>query len=124
MNDKKDTPSLNSWIIINKDGSTETGGTGMINGVDFNQVCQMEGNIYEEMENILEDIKIPKDAIGASFLMSDFVHEEGQMTFPETGQWDFPPHWTMEGILLGWDIGFNDEVKFVKYEPELTKGDV
>ena len=84
---------------------------GLINGVEFHQVINMESDLYESAVEEIPD-KLPDDAISIKFIASGFCHQEGQMTFPETGQWDFPPYWEVHIQLDGYDVIDGDKIVF------------
>lgn len=80
-------------------------GIGMINGLDYRAIEDMRRDLLESMEAYVVDAEVPEGAVMANFEASNFSYEEGQQTFPETCQWDFPPHWEMDLKFEGFDIG-------------------
>jgi hypothetical protein len=51
-----------------------------------------------------------------NFLVTNMSRNEGQMSFPETGQWDFPPYIEMDIEVIKINDGSVDEA------PELFEG--
>lgn len=45
------------------------------------------------------------------FLATNISRNEGQMSFPETGQWDFPPHIEMDIEVINIDDHSKDEAQ-------------
>jgi len=77
---------------------------GLIHNVEWLVVTK----ILEDLENLHESIseiklppvKKPDTRISATFKVFNIQHVEGQMSFPETGQWDFLPHWEYDVELI------------------------
>jgi len=89
-------PSCTGFIYI-QDGKIckDTSGIGYIFGLhssEIESVCK-EAIFYFEDE-LVEFEK--SDNCCVDFIAKNITHQEGQMTFPETGQWDFPPHYEMD----------------------------
>ena len=103
-------PSLEGWGLFSKHGlfHKDEIGLGIINGVNFEVCCQL----LEELKDSLEDFFKPEEEKEGliEFTISNLSWDDGQMTFPETGQWDFPPHWE-------YDI----EITKTEYFPEESK---
>lgn len=76
------------------DGKYDWLAPGLVNGVTF-----------PEVEGVITEIEIdPReffewDSPGVwivKYFVSNITFEQGQMSLPETGQWDFPPHFEFE----------------------------
>ncbi len=99
-------PHFEAWALIHDRKITEYEeecGIGDVYGVEY-ELCR---EILErELSPYLQEafINPPKEAHTAIFRFSKFSHQEGQMSFPETGQWDFPPHWEMEVEVIGYMV--------------------
>lgn len=105
-------PYLECWILVDKDGATtsqEEFGIGIINGFDFGLVCAAEKDIFESVRDYFDDSDIPENTVSALFRVTNIIHNDGQMTFPETGQWDFPPHWEMDLEFIKFESIPDDE---------------
>jgi len=90
--------------MVDKEGpadSEDEYGIGVVNGLSYDMITDAKKDIFESMQCELNEISIPSGAFSAEFTATEFSHEEGQMTFPETGQWDFAPHWEMKLKLNG-----------------------
>lgn len=85
--------TITGWGMFNKDGlyHKDEIGLGMINGVEFQTCCEILEGLKDGLEDI-GGIELGKEGI-IHFLVKDIHWDDGQMTFPETGQWDFPPSW-------------------------------
>lgn len=79
-------------VIENEDGVADIG---MVHGsMHYHDI----GRIFDE---VLEDDRFfdaleGHDLMGegiVGFEITNISWDDGQMTFPETGQWDYPPHW-------------------------------
>ncbi|MBT9173885.1 MAG: hypothetical protein DDT21_02291 [Syntrophomonadaceae bacterium] len=96
---------FNAWAIVH-DGEIATKdeiGIGVIYGYDFAAMNDLltSGELYEAM--CLDKIEIPNGAIAINFRGTNLYRESGQQTFPETGQWDFPPCWMFDLEITGFD---------------------
>ncbi len=103
MNDGK---YFDAWAIIYDGKVTESKdeiGIGVVSGYTFQVMADLldSGELYEAM--CLDEIEIPDGAIAINFRGTNLYREEGQMTFPETGQWDFPPYWMFDLKVTGFD---------------------
>ena len=87
-------PSFEFWAVLT-DGELgdEMYGIGIINGLHYSQL----DDIHKELKDYIIDLKddYPPNCI-IDFLATNISYSEGQMSFPETGQWDFPPHYEMD----------------------------
>jgi len=101
---------FDAWAILDNgelngelSGREETG-IGSIHGVEFEWVREIydNGELWCYMEQV--EIDPPANAIVVNFKVSNLSAQEGQMSFPETGQWDFPPHTEMDIEVIGYDI--------------------
>ena len=82
--------TIEGWVMTSG-GDSGLCDIGMINGVKF---C-VAWAIHEQLQNDISDFICDEDMQGArliEFTLSNISFNEGQMSFPETGQWDFPPH--------------------------------
>lgn len=100
---------LNYWVILH-DGTVDVGSISTIHGLDYNQCCQCEDSLLEQAGEIIEDSDIPTDAEIVNFRVNDFCWFEGQMSFPETGQWDFPPEWHFDMKITGYELQNKESV--------------
>jgi len=110
-------PHLEYWAPIHDGKLTahrEECSVGMINGIEQGVIFGAEDDLFESLEALLEGKEIPEKAFGVSVIVSNFCHEDGQMTFPETGQWDFPPYWEMDMKIKGFDVTTDGSVAFVE----------
>ncbi len=96
-------PWLEVWFPV-FDGEIDIGAmvVTMINQMDE----PMMSGILVDIEGYAEEaeINIPAETFGVKFKATKFSHHQGQMSFPETCQWDFPPHWEMDFNLIEFDI--------------------
>ncbi len=74
---------------------------GIINGLSLSSVLKIQETLDDL---ILNDFDVDcLDEFGAfevNFIAENVSYCEGQMTFPETGQWDFEPHYEMDLRIL------------------------
>ena len=94
-----------AWAIIGDDGellSREERGIGVIYGMDQAEIDDLIGDLWGGIEEM--DLDVPCGAHCAEFIVKNPVHQEGQMSFPETGQWDFPPHWEMDIKVISYEV--------------------
>lgn len=91
---------MEGWLLFD-DGKIdeECSGIGMIWGVHAGNIEEI---LEEFIKNIKEgDIEIDLSGVGCvNFEINNIFHCEGQMTFPETCQWDFPPYWEFDFKIL------------------------
>lgn len=66
----------------------------IVNGIEFNMVDGASDEMMAEPSEYFEWLK-PGTWI-VKYFVSNVSHEPGQMSFPETGQWDFPPHFEFD----------------------------
>ncbi len=100
---------IEAWAVLDCSGKfshRDEAGIGIVHGVDYGQVEYMLDEVISYMEDA--DFDAPKGADIVSFRLENFSHQEGQMTFPETGQWDFPPHWEMDIEVIGYRVEGKD----------------
>ena len=90
--------TVEGWILIYEGELQydETMGLGKINGVQFQTCCDLLENdlIKDAIEDT--DFKAEKRDGVVEFVITNLKWDKGQMSFPETGQWDFPPHWEFD----------------------------
>ena len=86
---------------------------GMVNNIDFQILCEIQSTLTDTLMDCGFAEPLPGNAICAHFVLTNFKYQEGQQTFPETGQWDFPPHWEMDIELTGYDVVIGDEIRRV-----------
>lgn len=99
--------SLEGWLWFeNGKLSEECSGVGMIHKAyywDIESVIKDLHYAYSDCmdnEELLEKILEFKGVVVVNYLISNMVHQDGQMSFPETGQWDFPPYWEFDFKIL------------------------
>lgn len=91
-------PNLTCWaMLINGKLEEDMYGIGLINGVYYNDLDEIHNSLKESIECYLVDIidDLPLNC-SVDFLVTNMRHNEGQMSFPETGQWDFCPYIEMD----------------------------
>lgn len=100
---------IETWALLEngKLSHPDEMGISMIYGFGLDEIESMKSNIFEEME--CAEFVAPDDATSIRFRIGNFAHQAGQMSFPETGQWDFPPHWEMECVVIGIDYPPEDK---------------
>lgn len=108
---------IEGWLMYS-DGVIERDSTsvGMIYGVHYGSIDQILNELVRDF-NAFFDGQLPEDydfdGNGCiEFEITNISYNEGQMSFPETGQWDFAPHyefdakikkhekWNDEGVYL------------------------
>ena len=84
------------WAVVSG-GMIDAFGLGTVRGLNFNALTDpaFMPNLREYIEELMEMKDTPADCI-IDFIISNVVRFPGQMTFPETGQWDMPPGWEMD----------------------------
>jgi len=113
---------MEGWILFDDHKiDEECSGIGMVYGVHMGHVEQ----IFEEAIRDINVNNIEIDLSGTgcvNFEINNITYCEGQMTFPETGQWDFPPHWEFDFKVLEIerfdDEGEKEVTPAVKFDPE------
>lgn len=108
-------PSIEGWGLFNSEGifHKDEIGLGLINGVNFESCCQL----LEELKDGLEDFFTPEKKVEGliEFKITNLSWDDGQMTFPETGQWDYPPHWEYD---IDWEYDIElTETEYFAEEP-------
>ena len=95
-----------AWAILENGelSDKDETGIGTIHGVEFEWIREIydNGELWCYMEQV--EIDPPANAIVVNFRVSNLSAQEGQQSFPETGQWDFPPHTEMDVEVIGYDI--------------------
>ncbi len=90
------------WLLV-KDGQPldhPFGGISDIDGWDgglFQDIYEQE--IWVSMHDCVLENTFAPGIVRATFIVSNFVHQEGQISIPEAG-WDFLPHWENEIELI------------------------
>ena len=87
---------------------------GMINGIEQSVIFGADEDTFETLEALLTDREIPSGVTGVVVTVSKFHFEEGQMTFPETGQWDIAPYWEMDMAIKHFEIATDDGIELVE----------
>lgn len=100
-------PYFEAWAIlvdgkINPDFDDDEFGIGLVHDLNFGDLQYAMRDLFDYMLDM--DITPPDGAYCVNFRVTNLSHESGQMSFPETGQWDFPPHWEMDVEIIGYDI--------------------
>jgi len=90
-------PCFEFWAILeDHELKEDMWGIGIINGLHYSELDE----IHDELKDYIIDQFDVKNEFppncSIDFLAENVTHEEGQMSFPETGQWDFPPHYEMD----------------------------
>lgn len=72
----------------------------LVNGLEYLILDDLfeEALSYFTEEGIL-DFEPPRSGC-VTFKATNIHYDKGQMTFPETGQWDYCPHWEMDIEVL------------------------
>lgn len=90
--------SLEGWLLYSRgEIERDVSGAGMIYGVHagaidniLNELIDNFGDYFDgQMQN---DCELTESGC-IDFKLENIHWNEGQMSFPETGQWDFAPHW-------------------------------
>jgi len=88
--------SFDFWVQL--DGhkiADEMYGIGIINGLHFAEIDQFHDELKDMFEDNFEYEDFPPHCT-IDLVANNVVFQEGQMSLPETGQWDFPPHYEMD----------------------------
>ena len=95
-------PSFEFWAVLT-DGELEDEmyGIGIINGLHYNQIDELHNDLKDYIIDLKDDY--PLNCI-IDFLATNISYNEGQMSFPETGQWDFPPHYEMDIQVIQYKV--------------------
>jgi len=97
QNERVVMPNFEFWAILEcHELKEDMWGIGIINGLHYSELDEIHDALKEE---ILESFDVEKDFppnCSIDFIAKNVSHQEGQMSFPETGQWDFPPHYEMD----------------------------
>lgn len=107
---EKESPRFTGYVMFNEDGSIDKESSGIkdIYGLHCGSLDEVLNSALGYFADNLVEIEPIKGGC-VTFTAKNVVHQDGQMTFPETGQWDFPPYWEM-------DISI-DEVTIYTKEP-------
>lgn len=99
--------SLEGWLWFeNGKLDKECSGVGMIYKAYYGTIESILKDLYYAYSDYIDDeetldkILEYKGGVIVDYLISNMVHQDGQMTFPETGQWDFPPYWELDFKIL------------------------
>ena len=80
----------------------------IVNGLNYGELDDMfKSALIYFIDEIVEGLEPPKSGC-VTFRATNISYDEGQMTFPETGQWDFCPYWEMDIQVLKVE-SFGDE---------------
>jgi len=86
--------SFEFWAtLVDHELRDEMYGIGIIYGIHSSEFDQIHEELKDYIREIIEDFP-PNCTING--MAKNVTYEEGQMSFPETGQWDFPPHYDMD----------------------------
>ena len=86
--------TIDGWLMLTND-VVEYLHVGMIIGVEFN----VASTINDQLVNDITDYLCDEDTSGCrliKFTISNISFNNGQMSHPETGQWDFLPHFEFD----------------------------
>lgn len=65
-------------------------------------ICGVSGpitlEVFEQIEEEVEEVGEDGFTHGDGDYLFKATLEPGQQTFPETGQWDYPPYWQLDFI--------------------------
>ena len=87
--------SFEAWVIVfGGFVDKETSGIGIINGLHYCELNDIFTSFIDCISNLDECDELPRDGV-VNYLVTNVNHQEGQQSFPETGQWDFLPYWEM-----------------------------
>lgn len=95
---------IEGWLMyIDGKIDRECSGAGMIYGVHYGQVEQIIDEAVEYFsdyfaDDLPEDYEISGNGI-IDFEIKNISYFDGQMSFPETGQWDIAPHWEFDAKI-------------------------
>jgi hypothetical protein len=106
---EKQISRFTGYIIFNDDGSIDKECSGMMDIYGLH--CGSLDEILEAAISYFEGGDIDIEPIMGGYLTftaQKVTHQDGQMTFPETGQWDFPPHWEMDISVDKVDLAIKD----------------
>jgi hypothetical protein len=88
--------SFTGWLVYD-DGVIDKSCSGI--GYIYGLHCSDLDGVFDAVVRYFEDGDFEFEAIehgSVDFIATNVIHQDGQMSFPETGQWDFPPHWEMD----------------------------
>ena len=86
--------SIDGFILTNN-GEVDLVGLGIVNGVTLGVASAIYEQLNDEVVDHLEGVNIDGDRV-LDFTLSNISFMDGQMSFPETGQWDFPPYFEFD----------------------------
>ena len=87
----------------------------VVNGLQYLQLEDMfKGALSYFTDDGLLDLEPPKSGY-VTFKATNISYDKGQMTFPETGQWDFCPYWEMDIQVLTVE-SFGEVGQYVRFE--------
>lgn len=71
---------------------------GMIHGVHYGQIEQILDEVYKSFDDLFSDyIGDSEDFLSGhgciDYTIKNISWDDGQQSFPESGLWDFLPHW-------------------------------
>lgn len=89
--------SCEFWVIITDHKVEDCHfGMGVINGLHAAEIDQIEVELKEIFDADFDiDCDFPANC-AVDLVAENITYEQGQMSFPETGQWDFPPHYEID----------------------------
>ena len=94
--------SFTGWLMYDDDGTIDRSCSGM--GYVYGLHCGELEDILDAAISYFEDGDFEFEGIKfgmVDFIATKVIKQDGQMSFPETGQWDFPPHWEMDIRVTG-----------------------
>ena len=89
--------SFTGSVFINEDGTIdeECSGIFMIYGLNYNCLDDIFKEAMVYIGEILNDLDHENIHL-LEFKATNVNYDDGQISFPESGAYDYPPHWEME----------------------------
>lgn len=93
----KDTGYVEGCLWISAGGTIDWACLGMVYGVHSGCLEALESQVYKYYSDFVDTEELDENLdYEINFVLSNIHWDEGQMTFPETGQWDFAPSWQFD----------------------------
>ncbi len=118
---------MEAWIFyVDGEICRETSGAGIIYGVHYGHVEQIIDEVIDNFHDWFSDYIDDEndDFLSGNgiieFEIKNISWDEGQQSFPESGLWDYLPHWDLN-IELKSNEKFPDEVAMIESDKFKTE---
>ena len=97
---------IECWILVENGKPLDTDYSGISSAIGLNpgECDDIHRDLWVSMHDTVLEKTFPPGTLCVNFVASNLVHQEGQMSLPETGQWDFLPYWEHDIEMTGVEV--------------------